>query len=202
MRNRLTVDQFAAEVPIWYSKYTEWPSFEQYNDIEATLSKKARDKGYLEKCDIMKIVDWGGDEDRYQLGTKICQMNTDVSVIHHTREAIQQLNSPKDALKSLLNIHNMGSTYCSKTLRCICPEIYPALDTHTRSACKDFLPEIDEGNEQSKIDEYSSFIEICHWIQGKVSVTGPREGGLWFIADIEMALFEFAKSGNKARLVM
>ena len=200
MQARLAVQEFASEIYTWYVEYTKSPYFTDYKKLEGELSQKASNIGYLDGNDLMAVAIWGGDEERHQLGTNICGMNTPEEIEQHTREAIEHIHSPEDALESLLCIRYVGLAYASKTLRCVCPQSYGALDIHTRRACAGLELNIDDGDRQSVVAGYLWFLEICSRIQGQVSATGPRPGGLWFIADIEMALFQFAYPPVRGKL--
>ncbi len=83
VKHRLTLTQFAAEVPQWYAKYTESPAFEQYKSLEAGLSRKAQDVGYLGKGDLYWITVWGSDEKRHGLGSNICNSNIGDCILYN-----------------------------------------------------------------------------------------------------------------------
>jgi len=144
----------------------------------------------------MEIAEWGSDQKRHGLGTLICVSNTEDKVSQATKEAIKHINNPRDALLNLFSIKYMKLAYASKTLRCVCPQSYPACDVHTRKACEDLGLNIDDNDVESMVAGYLWFIEICRRIMERVKGQGPRPEGAWFIADIEMALFQFARSAN------
>jgi len=201
VNRRLTLTQFATEAPEWYAKYTESPHFEQYKGLEAGLSRKAQDVGYLEKGDLYWITLWGGDQKRHGLGTNICNSNSAEDVIKYTQEAIKHLHNPNEALKRLFRIKYVKLSYGSKVLRCISPQSYPAFDKHIIEALG--LPEMEDCESQAA--GYQWFINICHRIrEGIPKNSGPR-GGAWFIADVEMAIFQFSlphsRGGGSGRLV-
>ena len=80
----------------------------------------------------------------------------------------------------------------------MCPQNYPALDQKLRKAIsKALLPTIYDGNVSSMIRGYLKFLEIRRDIEHQVRAPGPRSGGVWFPADIEMALFQFAWDGGR-----
>ena len=173
--------------------------FKNYQNIENQLSRKATNVGYLDKADIMLIAVWGGDEERHGLGTKIIQSNTDDKIITCSRLAIQCLAYPEKALRSICDIKYIGLSYGSKILRCICPKEYGALDIHTQEACQAFIT-IDREDNKSAINGYVQFLELCKWIRDKVVVAGPRNDSSWYIADIEMALFQLAYPPRRGKL--
>ena len=191
---KLTLKGFVDQLAYWYKKYTESPNFAQYQNLETGLSQKASDVGYLEKSDLLWIAIWGNDEKRHQLGTLICNNNTGESVVAHTRKAIQSLSSPQGALRSLMLIMFVGPACGSKALRCIYPQEYGAFDIHVRKACTDFLPTMDD--REAEITRYLGFLAICHRLRGQMTVPGPRPKGLWYVADVEMGIFQFAYEGG------
>jgi len=190
MAKKLNLQEFATQIEYWYHRYTKSDHFHRYKNIEAGLTQKASDIGYLEPGDLLEIAIWGGDEERHQLGTQICQNNTYQDVVQHTREAINNLNTPGDALRSMMRVTYVGPSYGSKALRCVCPEKHAAFDTHVRKALKNMLPEMT--NRETEVIGYIGFLEICSRLRELVNVPGPRSGGSWYIADIEMALFQYA----------
>jgi len=194
MDKKLNLQEFATQIEYWYQRYTESDHFHRYKNIEAGLTQKASDVGYLEPGDLLEIAIWGGDEERHQLGTKICNNNTYEDVVQHTREAISKINRPGDDLKSLLNIRYVGPSYGSKILRCICPEKHAAFDFHVRKACADMLPEMID--RETEVIGYIGLLEICSRLRELMNVPGPRFGGSWYITDIEMALFQYAFEGG------
>lgn len=194
MGTKLTLKQLASQLEHWYQRYTESPYFQQYRSLEIGLSHKASDIGYLEKGDLFWIAVWGGDEERHQLGTLIDINNTSDDVIANTRDAIQQLDNPANALRSLLRINYCGVSYGSKTLRCIRPQEYAAFDYHVRRGCENFLPHMED--KEAEIAGYVGFLELCGQVRKSVAVPGPRPEGLWYVADIEMGLFQFAFEGG------
>jgi len=190
----LTLQQFVSQLGHWYGRYIQSPHFARYKNIEVGLRQKASDVGYLEPGDLLEIAIWGGDEERHQLGTLICRNNTYDNVKTHTGEAIQELNNPSRALKSLFRINYVGPSYGSKILRCICPEKHAAFDYHVRKACKKMLPEMSD--RETEVIGYVGFLDICHRLHALVSDPAPRPEGSWYIADIEMAMFQFALEGG------
>ena len=191
---KLTLNEFIEQLAYWYQRYTESPYFAQYQNLETGLSQKASDVGYLEKGDLLWIAIWGGDEKRHQLGSLIFNNNTSESVVAHTRQAIQSLGNPEHALRSLMLIKYVGSAYGSKALRCIYPQEYGAFDIHVRKACADFLPTMDD--REAEITGYLGFLHICTRLRSQATTLGPRPKGLWYVADVEMGIFQFAYEGG------
>jgi hypothetical protein len=94
-------------------------------------------------------------------------------------------------------IKYVGSAYGSKTLRCVYPQEYGAFDIHVRKACACFLPTMDD--REAEIAEYLEFLHICGRLRTQVTALGPRRKGLWYIADVEMGIFQFAYEGGTFR---
>lgn len=191
----LTIAEFAKAVPGWYAEYTQSKYFQTYLTLELRLSQKAIGLGRLGKADLADIADWGGNQ--HGIRQRLLAGNTEESVGESSSKAISLLSSPADALKAILSINQWGLSYGSKTLRFVCPRNYAALDQKLRGAIsKDLLPLIYDGNLASMVRGYLTFLNICRKIGQQVHPPGPRPGGVWFLADIEMALFQFAWDGN------
>jgi len=188
--SKLTIKQFINELPQHYKQYTQSQYYEKYTYLEGKLSEKARTIGYLEQDDLSEIAEWGGNQ--RGIKQRMIANNTKEDVIRATKNAIQQINHPAEALRELLiGIDHWGLSYASKTLRFIYPENFSALDQKLRQRI-DFaiLPKIYDGHIDSMIKGYLVFLELCRDIQSDVNIPGPRSGK-WFIADIEMSLFQF-----------
>lgn len=91
-----------------------------------------------------------------------------------------------------MSLKQWGRTYASKTLRCVFPQDFGGLDgklihgishKYLRSA--------------SEVKRYDEFLTLCRQIRSKVSEPGPRANGAWFLADVEMALFQFIWDGGE-----
>ncbi len=192
----LTLQQFSGQAAKWYQKYAHSPYFDPYIRLEQKLSQKASDEGYLELVDLADIAAWGGNQ--RAIKQRLLRSNNEGEVRQATLEAIQRLDKPSEAIRVVLRINQWGLTYASKTLRCVCPQNYPALDQKLRKAIsKALLPTIYDGNIDSMIRGYLRFLKICREIERQVTTLGPRSGGVWFLADIEMALFQFVWDGGR-----
>jgi len=188
-RMKLTPSQFAKQLPKWYEIYIRFNS--DYFPLEKRLTQKANALGYLEMDDLVKITKVLGNP--YNIAGKIQRENTNDEVKEKTREAIQHLNNPARALQDMMCIKKWGRTYASKTLRCVCPHRYAALDSKLiRGIDQSYLPST---NNEAK--RYEEFLKFCQQIQQEVSEPGPPfRGGEWFLADIEIALFQFVWDEN------
>lgn len=180
----LTPDEFAKQLLPKY--YKEWVknNGEKYFPVERELTDKASRLGYLDKDDLKKITMVLGNS--HNRRGKMDRANSNDEVIQATKEAISNLDKPVKAFQCINRIREWGLAYCSKTLRCICPRRYGALDSKI-GKCVDrhYFLSSDEAT------RYAEFLDFCTQLRVKVTVPGPRNGD-WFIADIEIALFQFA----------
>lgn len=185
---KLTPDQFAQELPKWYWIWRN--ANPGYFPVEERLTKKAEAVGFLEMADLVKITCVLGNP--FNIRGKIQRANTEDEVKEKTRKAIEHFNEPALALESMMSIHRWGRTYASKTLRCICPRNYAALDSKLiESISQRYL------RSRNEVKQYEEFLDLCQQIREKVSEPGPRESGAWFLADVEVALFQFVWDGGK-----
>ena len=190
----LTIEQFADELPDYYQRYTQSQYYKPYINLESKLSQKAINMGYLELADLADIAEWGGNQ--HAIKKRLQTHNSAEEVIFSTKKAIQQMENPAIALRELLvGINHWGLSYASKTLRFINPQSYPALDQKLRNNIdRSLLPRIYDGHIDSMVRGYLIFLGICQEIRSHVTASAPRSNR-WFIADIEMGLFQFAWDG-------
>jgi hypothetical protein len=191
----LTTKEFSREIDNWYLKYTKSKYFIDYREMEYRISRKASMHDALTLCDLGDIAIWGGNQ--HGIKQRMEKNNTTNDIKLATLVAIDKLNNPAEALRAMFAISHWGLSYSSKTLRFMCPQQYPALDQKLRAAIdKALLPRIYDGNVNSMIKGYGRFIELCNLIKTFVENPGPRLRGEWFIADIEMGLFQFVSEGG------
>ncbi len=184
----LTHEQFTKELPKWYHKWRRDNT--NYFPVERRLTKKAYTLGYLEIGDLVDITRVLGNP--FNIANRVRKANTEDEIKENTGEAIQHLSNPARALTDMKSIRQWGRTYASKTLRCICPSDYGALDSKLiHGINSNYLSSRDE------VERYCQFLDFCQQIWQMVSVPGPRENGAWFLADIEIALFQFVWDGGK-----
>ena len=179
----LTPNQFAKQLPKWYDIWSEHNS--DYFPLEHRLTQKALRVGYLEKADLVEITRVLGNP--HNIRGRVRDGNSDASVIEKTKETIKNLANPATALMSMRSIYGLGLAYATKTLRCICPQNYVALDSKLHQGInRDYFPSSNEAK------RYEEFLNFCQRIRQEVSEPGPPfRGGEWFLADIEIALFQF-----------
>ena len=189
MNSSLTPAQFARELPACYDEYTRSPYSPGWFALEPRLTAKAVDPGYLNLEDLVEIAKWGGNQ--HGIAGRVFKANTDEDVIKATRGAIESLDDPRAALRAMLAIRQWGLTYGSKTLRAVCPQNYGALDSLLLDNIdRRYMP----ASEVTQL--YVQFLRLCEDIRQGVAEPGPRQGK-WFIADVEMGLFQFVWNKNK-----
>lgn len=189
MGSSMTPAEFARHLPSLYVEYTQSKYFPLWVALEAKLTAKAVNPGHLNLADLVEIAKWGGNQ--YNRAGKVKRANTDSNVVQMTKEAVQSLDDPRAALRAVLAIDQWGLTYASKTLRAVCPQHYAALDRLLlEHISRVHLP----ATEVTQL--YSQFLSLCDAIRQAVSAPGPRQGK-WFIADVEMGLFQYVWDGNE-----
>ena len=185
---KLTPNEFAKQSKKWYRIWKE--ANPSYFPLEERLTQKARLLGYLEKADLVAVAIWGGNQ--YNISGRVQRANTDNEVREKTKVAIKNLTNPATAFMSMNSIKQWGLAYASKTLRCICPEKYAALDSKLIGGInQSYLPST---NNEAK--RYEEFLSFCRQVREKVPEPGPRNGE-WFLTDIEIALFQFIWDGGE-----
>jgi len=178
----LTPDQFAKELPQWYQIWAN--ANRNYFAVEEMLTNKASRVGHLSMADLVEITKVLGNP--HNIRGRVQKANTEATVIHATKSAILNLGNPIEAYKSMCGIRQWGLAYRTKTLRCVCPRNYAALDSRLHMCIdRSYFPSKNEAK------RYYEFLNFLDYVIEKVSESGPRNGE-WFIADIEMALFQFA----------
>lgn len=177
------MDQFIEQVPYWHGLWAETNA--SYFSLEERLTKKAASKGYLEISDLVEITYVLGNP--HSVRGRMQSANAADAVVRNTRNAMKNLDNPAEALKCICSIKCWGLTYGSKTLRCMCPQRYGALDSVILEGVDPrYLPS------RNNYERYADFIHLCGQIRDKVAQPNTaRKNGHWFVADIEVALFQF-----------
>ena len=177
------MDQFIEQVPYWHGLWAETNA--SYFSLEERLTKKATSRGYLEISDLVEITYVLGNP--HNVRGRMQRANAPADVVEKTRNAMRNLDNPVEALKCICSIKYWGLTYGSKTLRCMCPREYGALDSVINDGVDPrYLPS------RNSYEGYADFIHLCKQITDRVVGSNTsRADGLWFIADIEVALFQF-----------
>ena len=189
-----TLDEFASEVPEWYTKYLDSKYYPGYLELLEEIPKKAESLGHLDIEDLCRIADWGGNQ--HGIKQNLCRHNTPSDVQAKTQEAIVHFEDPGRAIGAVMDLQKWGLSYGSKTLMFMNPAGYAILDNHIRGALKQVLPPIRDGDTVSIVRGYPKFLEICAKLQREIKgpVPGTRDG--WRIADIQQAMFQFAQNGG------
>ena len=193
----LSFEEFALELPKWHERYRLDKYYSGALKLESSIKDKTRLVGHLDVEDLVDIARWGGNQ--RGIAQRMKAQNSELHVRDVTAEAIQNLHNPETALRTLLDgISQWGLTYASKTLRFIRPEDFGALDTVIRRCVgKNLLGRINDGHLNSMINGYGCFLELCKGIQNRVLLGNPyRPGGTWYIADIEVCIFQFGRAGG------
>lgn len=195
-----TVQEFVLALSDWYNLYTQGKYYQGAMELEEILGKKAASNGWFEREDLYKIACWGGNQHGVGSGMRKC--NSDSKVRNATSDAIRNLSDPECAFRALrTGIKSWGLSYASKTLRFICPQRYGALDSLIRHSLIGVLPRINNGHLNSEIRGYVRFLEFCEELKSHKLPKNPnRPNGEWYIADIEVALFQFASKDEESRI--
>lgn len=188
----LTIDEFAGQARHWYDIYAS--ANPRYFGVERELSAKVELNGYLEMADLVAITGVLGNP--HGMSGRLQKRNSGEEVIHATHKAMEALESPADALEAVRVPDGWGLTYGSKTLRCMRPRDFGALDSVIMNGVrwKQPLPR-DDGR------KYSQAIDLYRQIRDRIKDPGPRQNGAWYIADVEMALFQFLWGGTNRLIV-
>ena len=167
----LMPEQFAKELGKWYQKWRKHNL--AYFPLEERLTKKAHNLGYLEITDLVDITCVLGNP--FNIANRVRKANTKDEVKKKTREAIQHLSNPAAALTYMMSISRWGRTYASKTLRCICPSNYVALDSKLIQGINpSYLPS------RNEVERYCQFLDFCQEIQQGILELGPGENAACF----------------------
>ena len=140
------------------------------------------------KCFIQSVCRWGR---RAGIATLVINNNAPLLIRQQFQRAIDGLNNVNlvTALSEINRIRYLGRpSFASKHLRFLRPEICPILDSLvSRNLFYDYTR---EGYQQLSGD-YGILIRALQ-LNG---IGNPinREGGNWFAADIDMAIFAFLK---------
>lgn len=184
----LAPEQFAAQLDRWYCKWAK--ANPRYFPLEDRLTQKANDIGYLEMADLAAITCVLGNP--FNIRARVQNANTEDEIKEKTGQAIKHLDNPVSALEAMMSIKWWRRTYSSKTLRCICPRSYVALDSLLiQNISQSYL------SSKNEVARYIQFIKLCQRILHEVSAPGPRRNNLWFLADVEIGLFQFVWDRGK-----
>ncbi|HDS1765342.1 hypothetical protein NPS42_03740 [Pseudomonas putida] len=151
---------------------------------------------------VREILTWGAGKNdpsmRFETGLG------NVSLLALMQEVILNLSDPTKAIAAALQIPGCGLTYASKLLRFLNPSQHASLDNRIRDAlCKTGrLDKITDSSGPSMVRGYVKFQAICVGLVDELESSGivrpacslpkaPTVTG-WRVADVEMAMFEWA----------
>jgi len=158
---------------------------------------------------IREMIQWGGSQNGVL--QKFDERLGETHLYALMADVMARIGDPAGAIEAALQIPGMGLTYASKLLRFIAPEHYGALDSRVRGAIEKRLPSADipkiyDGNANSMINGYVAFTRYLARLRHELDKgaiarpdcrlkVGTSSSG-WRAADIEMALFRWAESGE------
>lgn len=191
--------------------------------LEKQLSRGARQKGVTLQ-DIRDVVAWGRLRNPRIKGPNVALAPIDLYDNDGTAIASSRPLVPLEVLQR--RVHGLGPTYLSKVLRFADPEHYGAIDTRCVRVfgCGDPLAKKQDwltlgahnygtGWGISKVgsawpDGYGLWLAILRHIASTIAVPCPhppvfakeslRRMGQWACADVEMALFTYARQQSNA----
>ena len=192
----LTLDEFCSVLPKWYEVSTRNEYWVGWNELLARLPEKAETLGYFDVQDLCAIAEWGGNQ--HGIKQRMQSENTPDQVKRATSLTITQLDDPAGAMWAIASVNHWGVAYGSKTLTFMRPTEYGILDSWIQKALVHVIPRIRDGNANSVVKGYVSYLKCCRELQTNVAAPPPvaTTNGQWRIADIGQGLFEFAKSGG------
>lgn len=138
---------------------------------------------------VKQVCEWG---DYPGIWGRVLKNNPIATICQALRDALASLATGPSTAKALTQVNalsGLGSpSFASKHLRFLRPDICPVLD----SILHDVLPYSFDP------DGYSEFCEDCRLLAGALAerhVGNPivRQNGVWFAADVEGALYMFAR---------
>lgn len=193
---RLAVSAFVQELSLWFQRYSRSRSFRTYLWLEDYIAIKATNDSSLDRADLCLIALWG---DKYQrIARRFLLANSQADVQMATKEAIENIDDAGAAYDLVNHLDRWGRTYTTKTLRLLCPSKNAALDSILLDSgiTANLIAPPHKRPKTFERDRYLQFLELCEGITQQTTDPGPR-GGNWFIADAEMALFQFAWEGGQ-----
>ena len=174
---------------------------ERHPQIEKTLSLEAEARqlmaaGFSRKqlSDFIRgVCAWGGYPGTAE---RVLEQNawSDIQGQFGKAKAALSLDPPdvQSALRSLVRVRHLGLSFASKHLRLLRPDVCPVLDS-TLSETLGY-PLDSRG--------YQRFSEDCQKAAALLQRQGVRnplgrDGGKWYPADVEMALFVYVKESRR-----
>ena len=184
---RKSLDEFALVVPEWYERYKECSDYYcGYVELLERLPDKVKCYGHLDMQDLCDIAIWGGNQ--HGRKQQLERYNTGEEVRTQTGETFLRLYNPTLALGAIRKLNQWGLSYGSKTLMFMDPYGYAILDRRIRECFKPPIPETRNG--------YVDFLAKLEKLRPNVPGSRPETQCKWRIADIQQAMFQYAKSGG------
>lgn len=163
-------------------------------DIEA-MAKEFTRRGH-QPSDVAPFVwavcRWGGYPG---IAGRVLRDNSPQHAAASFRDAVRQIESGVEvAICHVLSLRQLGVSFASKHLRFLAPEACAILDSQMAAAAE-------LGRSPRGLAEYSA---ICAGLSARLQarpIPNPvqRPGGLWYPADVDMALFAVTKGWRSAR---
>jgi hypothetical protein len=174
---------------------------ERHPQIEKTLSLEVEARRLMTtnfsrqqlSAFIRGVCAWGGYP---RTAARVLEQNAWPVIQHQFSSAIAALSlEPPDlqsALRALMRVRHLGLSFASKHLRLLRPDLCPVLDS-TLSETLGY-PLNSRG--------YQRFANDCQKVAAllqELGVPNPlgRDGGKWYPADVEMALFVYVKERSQ-----
>ena len=156
-----------------------------------------RDDGFpeeqLEKF-IRNVCVWGN---YLAIAYKVFKNNERSAIQKRFSNATNALSSDipdvQGALREIKQIYGLGTSFASKHLRFLRPDVCPVLD---RTISKHLQYPLDEYGYKQFSDDCLRIAETLQ--QHGVSNPMGRESGKWFAADVEMALFQYLREPSSS----
>jgi len=138
---------------------------------------------------VTDVCEWAGKQG-YRTLPGILKGNTPEKIRDAFRKASSRLALGRldAALTEVTNLYNLDVSFASKHLRFLRPDICPVFDSILRDALP--YPFIPRG--------YSAFAKDCASLakalmENQIANPRRREAGAWFVADVEAAIYIFAR---------
>ena len=98
----------------------------------------------------------------------------------------------RSALRAVRQVRHLGLSFASKHLRLLRPDVCPVLDS---TLSEKLGYPLDSRGYQRFTDDCQKLAALLN----RLGVPNPlgREGGRWFVADVEMALFVYVKESSR-----
>lgn len=180
-----------------------YPEFQWISSLERRfewLLENSSSKNTASIYLVKEMIEWGGSQNGVL--QKFEDRLGEVNLYQVEQDIFNNIDCPREAIKSALEVPGLGLTYASKMLRFIKPDIYGALDSRIRAALlkEEQLGKIYDGNKKSMVDGYCDFLDLLNGIKQELESRGIEKPGApsipdssWRAADIEMALFRWAE---------